>query len=139
MYRNARTQRGVGLFTKPKHAGMVELEGQWENSPWPVRTSKVFAILNSFMERCNDVIELVAATQQFNKIKMATDFEGAGDVNTNEQIVETCDIFSQALNVFNNNVKVKKVSCEICKPIKLPSFLLFCSYGETIIIVIGCL
>ncbi|XP_057302207.1 uncharacterized protein LOC130636487 isoform X2 [Hydractinia symbiolongicarpus] len=105
VYRNARTQRGVGLFTKPKHTGMVELEGRWENSPWPVRTSKVFAILNSFMERCNDVIELVAATQQFDKIKMATDNKGAGDVNTNEQIIETCDMFSQALNVFNKNVK----------------------------------
>lgn len=107
IYRCARTPKGAGLFNKPCDDFEAE-ENFWEDSPWPPRNSPVFAVLNKFMERCNDVLELVEVTQQFNRIKKASNLGGAGDVALNSQIVDVVNEFDAALNTFNKSVKVSQ-------------------------------
>ena len=105
VYKNARTQRGAGLFNKTRNEHEFE-ENFWEDSPWPARNSPVFDVLNKYMERCNDVLELVEVSQQFKKIKFASNLDGAGEPSLNSQIVDIVNDFDDALAQFNCSVKV---------------------------------
>uniref|UniRef100_A0A7M5WU63 Dynein heavy chain tail domain-containing protein n=1 Tax=Clytia hemisphaerica TaxID=252671 RepID=A0A7M5WU63_9CNID len=104
VYKNARTQRGAGLFNKTRNEHEYE-ENFWEDSPWPARNSPVFDVLNKYMERCNDVLELVEVSQQFKKIKFASNLDGAGEPSLNSQIVDIVNDFDDALAQFNCSVK----------------------------------
>lgn len=110
VYRYARTPRGAGLFAKAKCQSEIE-EAFWEDSPWPARNSPVFVLLNKFMERCNNVLELVEVTQQFWKIKLAANNCGVGDVNLNAQVVDIVSCFDVALADFYKTVKVRLNIC----------------------------
>ena len=105
MFRSSRTPKGVGLFSKPRDETEQE-EDIWEDCPWPARNSPVFNVLNKFLERCNDVLELVEVSQQFERIKNAVKFGGAGDINLNSHIVDIVSQFDCAFNTFNKSVKV---------------------------------
>lgn len=105
VYRNARTQRGAGLFAKFQDDGEFE-DNFWVDSSWPARNSPTFGILNKFMDRCNDVLELVEVSQQFKRIKYASHLDGAGEVSLNSQIVDIVSEFDAALAKFNKSVKV---------------------------------
>ena len=109
VYRNARTPRGAGLFTKSQDEREFE-DNFWVDSSWPARNSPVFGILNKFMERCNDVLELVEVSQQFKRIKFASNLEGAGEVSLNSQIVDIVSEFDIALAKFHKSVEVCKAS-----------------------------
>ena len=107
-FRNSRTQRGVGLFTKSNESvpNLNEFESYWEDSPWPSRSHHVFTMLNSFMERCNDVTELVEVTQQFSKLRNITLMGGACSLTANAQIEEIQEEFMKSWNLFSKNVSV---------------------------------
>lgn len=104
MYRNARTPKGAGLFTKSQDEN--DTDNFWDESLWPARNSPVFGILNKFMERCNDVLELVEVSQQFKRIKFASNFDGAGEISLNSQIVDIVSDFDKALAMFHKSIKV---------------------------------
>ena len=106
VYRHALTQRGAGLFSKPKDKSRNEVGTYWEDSPWPSRGSTVFTLLNTFMERCNDLLELLGATQQFSKLRVASDGGGAGDKTSDAQTFEIQTAFDDSLMTFNKKVKV---------------------------------
>ena len=104
MYRCSRTPKGAGLFAKPRDETNAQ-EGFWEDCPWPARNSPVFNILNKFLERCNDVLELVEVSQQFERIKLAVNFGGAGDVNLNSQIHDLVIEFDSIFNTLQKFCK----------------------------------
>lgn len=66
----------------------------------------MFTILNTFMERCNDLLELLEATQQFSKLRVASDGSGTGDKASDAQIHEIQNAFDDALKTFNKKVVV---------------------------------
>ena len=41
--------------------------------PWPPRNASVFLQLNTFMERCNDVLELVVTIKHFKLVIVKTE------------------------------------------------------------------
>jgi dynein heavy chain len=51
----------------------------WTNSPWPARNASPFAVLNSFMERANDVLDLVQTAQHFKNLESVADIGGVGN------------------------------------------------------------
>ena len=61
------------------------------------------------MERCNDVLELVEVSQQFKRIKFASNLGGAGEISLNSQIVDIVSEFDAALAKFHKSIEV----CEI--------------------------
>ena len=85
-------------------------DNYWVDSAWPARNTPVFAILNKFMERCNDVLELMEVSQQFKRIKFASNLDGAGEISLNSQIVDIVGDFDGALEIFHKSIKV----CTVC-------------------------
>ena len=47
-------------------------------SPWPQRNGRPFRRLNLFIERCNDVLDLVQTVQHFRQLRDAAQFGGLG-------------------------------------------------------------
>ncbi|EDV28901.1 uncharacterized protein TRIADDRAFT_18942 [Trichoplax adhaerens] len=60
----------------------------WSDSPWPARNNSAFVSLNSFMERCNDALELVQTSQHFRCLKSVVDVGGAGGSSLNALVEE---------------------------------------------------
>ena len=48
------------------------------NSPWPQRNHKCFSGLSRFVERCNDLLDLVETTRHFHTLQEAAQVGGAG-------------------------------------------------------------
>lgn len=69
----------------------------WTDSPWPARNHHVFGALNSFMERCNDVLELVQTTTHFKMLRLASEIGGAGGTNLNSLVEEIYSHFQEAI------------------------------------------
>ena len=63
LYNESLTPRATKLFSNKDNLGgsvnSLQTTDMWTDSPWPARNNAVFASLNNFMERCNDVLELV--------------------------------------------------------------------------------
>lgn len=53
-------------------------EENWEDSPWPPRNVACFSGLSRFVERCNDLLDLVETTRHFHTLKEASKVGGAG-------------------------------------------------------------
>ena len=51
----------------------------WGNSPWPARNAAPFSVLNSFMERANDVLDLVHTAQHFKNLESVAEIGGVGN------------------------------------------------------------
>eukprot|EP00794_Sanderia_malayensis_P011161 gene11161-12333_t len=107
LFKESRTPRGGNLFSKDKdqkseHA-LTELA--WDNSPWPARNSPVFGGLNSFMERCNDVLELVETTRDFRMLRHAAEVGGAGGRGLDAMVREIHEEFESAMKAFKMKVK----------------------------------
>ena len=51
----------------------------WTNSPWPARNTPPFTILNSFIERANDVLDLVQTAQHFKNLESVAEIGGVGN------------------------------------------------------------
>lgn len=107
IYRTARTPRGIGLFKKQEKEGdRDEKEKYWEDSPWPEHSSSIFSQLNTFIERCNDALELVEVTQQFETLKSASVTGSSGAYDYHAQLNEIQESFEEALFVFKENIQV---------------------------------
>lgn len=63
LYNESLTPRATKMFSSKDNlrSSMNNLQtaDMWTDSPWPARNNAAFISLNNFMERCNDVLELV--------------------------------------------------------------------------------
>lgn len=82
------------------YAGSIDTLELWTDSAWPARNSACFASLNSFMERCNDVLELVQTTQHFEMLTCTADIGGAGGNSLDSQVKEIHGKFLEAVRSF---------------------------------------
>lgn len=80
----------------------------WTDSPWPARNSVCFTSLNSFMERCNDVLELVQTTQHFEMLTCTAKVGGAGGNSLDSQVKEIHTKFLEAVRSFQQMPNVRK-------------------------------
>lgn len=96
-HRNSLSESSSGLHT-------AEL---WTDSPWPARNNVSFATLNSFMERCNDVLELVQTTQHFEMLTCTAEVGGAGGNSLDTQVKEIHQKFLQAVQSFQQMPHVR--------------------------------
>ncbi|XP_076457719.1 uncharacterized protein LOC143291635 isoform X3 [Babylonia areolata] len=70
------------------------------DSPWPPRNAPCFDLLNSFMERCNDVLELVETTRHFRLLAGAAEVGGAGSMSLDAMVKEIHQKYSHAMHEF---------------------------------------
>ncbi len=114
MYRHARIRMCRSLYTRALKTAFTNekydsLSGNltWDDSPWPARNSPVFGALNSFMERCNDVLELVETTRHFRMLRHAAEVGGAGGRGLDAMVREIHERFENAMVEFKSRVKVR--------------------------------
>ena len=109
MFKEAKTQRGTTVFGREKdQRSENDVAEAWDDSPWPARNSPVFVGLNSFMERCNDVGELVETTRHFRMLRNAAEVGGAGGQGLDAMVREIHDKFEAAMIDFKGKVHVRK-------------------------------
>lgn len=109
MFKEAKTPRGLTVFGKEKDQKSDSdscTEMTWDDSPWPARNSQVFSGLNSFMERCNDVLELVETTRHFRMMRSAAEVGGAGGQGLDAMVREIHETFEKAMIEFKGGVQV---------------------------------
>lgn len=109
VFKEAKTPRGHSVFGKEKDSkseGESSGEMIWDDSPWPARNSQVFAGLNGFMERCNDVLELVETTRHFRMLSDAAEVGGAGGQGLDAMVREIHEQFEKAMLKFKEGVQV---------------------------------
>ncbi|XP_071959570.1 uncharacterized protein [Antedon mediterranea] len=83
---------------------LVIQEDEWIDSPWPQRNATCFNLMNSFMERCNDLLELVQTTGHFNLLQNAAEVGGAGTKSLDALVREIHKQFAESMDSFNSNV-----------------------------------
>jgi dynein heavy chain len=82
-----------------------EFEVMRQNSPWPKRNHNCFYYLNVFMERCNDVLELVQTMRHFQILSKTVSIGGSDNKNMDILAQEIHSKYENALNEFQSNVK----------------------------------
>ncbi|XP_064650622.1 uncharacterized protein LOC135502065 isoform X3 [Lineus longissimus] len=85
---------------KNKEADLNEEDDIYSNSPWPPRNSKCFQLINSFMERCNDVLELVQTTRHFRLLADTAKVGGAGTKSLDALVQEVHVQYTNATRAF---------------------------------------
>lgn len=81
-----------------------EYEVMRENSPWPKRNHNCFLHLNVFMERCNDVLELVQTMRHFQILSKTVSIGGTDNQNMDILAQEIHMKYTKALSQFQSNV-----------------------------------
>lgn len=81
-----------------------EIEVLKDSSPWPQRNNGCFQNLNVFMERCNDILELVQTMRHFQILSHTVSIGGADDNSMNTLAQEVHLKYENALNEFKKNV-----------------------------------
>ncbi|XP_066025345.1 uncharacterized protein [Pocillopora verrucosa] len=104
LYNNSLTPRNTKMFNRrnslsESNSGFDTLE-LWTDSAWPARNNSCFTSLNSFMERCNDVLELVQTTQHFEMLTCTAQVGGAGGNSLDIQVREIHRKFKEAVRSF---------------------------------------
>ena len=61
---------------------------QYTDSAWPPRNEKCFAGLSRFVERCNDLLDLVETTHHFLTLQEAAKVGGAGSTPLDGHIAD---------------------------------------------------
>ncbi|XP_071095883.1 uncharacterized protein [Haliotis cracherodii] len=91
-----------GLRNSDSHSSTASLheEDLWNDSPWPPRNAPCFDLLNSFMERCNDVLELVETTRHFRLLAGAAEVGGAGSMSLDAMVKEIHQKYTHAMQEF---------------------------------------
>eukprot|EP00057_Strongylocentrotus_purpuratus_P006394 XP_011660868.1 PREDICTED: dynein beta chain, flagellar outer arm [Strongylocentrotus purpuratus] len=87
------------------NSAVVINEDEWSDSPWPPRNAPCFNLLNSFMERCNDLLELVQTTRHFNLLQKAAEVGGAGTKSLDALVREIHLEFTTSMDHFGSEVK----------------------------------
>ncbi|KAI0240669.1 Dynein beta chain, flagellar outer arm [Lamellibrachia satsuma] len=82
----------------------IREEELWKDSPWPPRNAPAFQLLNSFMERCNDVLELVQTTSHFRLLANAAEIGGAGSRSLDALVREIHTKYSDTMSNFFSKV-----------------------------------
>uniref|UniRef100_A0A8C5WK28 Dynein heavy chain n=1 Tax=Leptobrachium leishanense TaxID=445787 RepID=A0A8C5WK28_9ANUR len=75
-------------------------EELWIDSPWPPHNAHCFQTMNLFMERCNDVLDLVETMKHFQTLKMVACIGGAGSSSLDAMVQEIWDSYCIAKETF---------------------------------------
>ena len=117
LYNNSLTPRNTKMFNRrnslsESNSGYDTLE-LWTDSAWPARNNSCFTSLNSFMERCNDVLELVQTTQHFEMLTCTAQVGGAGGNSLDSQVREIHRKFKEAVRSFQQmpHVRPQRIVC----------------------------
>ena len=123
MYRSKRglpERGGRGSISARKQSTAQQMTEEnmhmWTDSPWPARNHVVFGALNSFMERCNDVLELVQTTTHFKMLRLASEIGGAGGTNLNSLVEEIYAHFQEAIEKIREYNLVRRNPCKTFFP-----------------------
>ena len=76
-----------------------------EHSPWPKRNHSCFFYLNVFMERCNDVLELVQTMRHFQILSNTVSIGGSDNKNMDILAQEIHAKYEKAISAFQGNVR----------------------------------
>ncbi|KAG8587471.1 hypothetical protein GDO81_005673 [Engystomops pustulosus] len=79
-------------------------ESVWLDSPWPLHNALCFQNLNMFMERCNDVIDVVETMKHFEALNDVAVIGGAGTPSSDAMVQEIWSSYCQAKESFMNQV-----------------------------------
>ncbi|XP_022099208.1 dynein beta chain, ciliary-like [Acanthaster planci] len=101
--RRVRSSHGIWRDTSSSDVGVIQ-EDEWTDSQWPPRNAPCFNLMNGFMERCNDLLELVQTTRHFNLLQMAAEVGGAGTKSLDALVREIHEEFSGAMERFGDDV-----------------------------------
>ncbi|KAL3885754.1 hypothetical protein ACJMK2_025795 [Sinanodonta woodiana] len=91
---------GLGLSEGQSSSSAIDEDELWTDSPWPPRNAACFDLLNSFMERCNDVLELVETTRHFRLLAGAAEIGGAGSMSLDALVKEIHEKYTVAMSEF---------------------------------------
>ncbi|XP_041092529.1 dynein beta chain, flagellar outer arm-like [Polyodon spathula] len=97
------TSRGWEFPGRGKGDGVDE----WVDCPWPPHGAKCFQRMNLFMERCNDVLELVETIRHFQLLETASEIGGAGTASLDAMVREIQDTYKRTIHTFtsqNSNI-----------------------------------
>ncbi|KAM4702001.1 uncharacterized protein O3C94_002925 [Discoglossus pictus] len=76
----------------------------WVDSPWPQHNASCFQNMNMFMERCNDVLDLVETMKHFQVLKTVAAIGGAGASSSDAMVQEIWDMYCTAKENFINRI-----------------------------------
>ena len=112
LYNDSLTPKTTKIFHRRSSTSTESTSGfdtteLWTDSPWPARNNVCFTSLNSFMERCNDVLELVQTTQHFEMLTCAAKVGGAGGNSLDSQVKEIHAKFLEAVRSFQQMPNVR--------------------------------
>jgi dynein heavy chain len=81
-----------------------EFEVMRQNSPWPKRNHNCFYYLNVFMERCNDVLDLVQTMRHFQILSKTVSIGGSDNYTMDILAQEIHSKYVNAISEFQENV-----------------------------------
>ncbi|XP_040278224.1 dynein beta chain, flagellar outer arm-like [Bufo bufo] len=76
----------------------------WIDSPWPLHNAPCFQNMNMFMERCNDVLDVVETMKHFEALSDVAVIGGAGTPSYDAMLQEIWSSYCQAKESFMNQV-----------------------------------
>ncbi|XP_063809812.1 uncharacterized protein LOC135027842 isoform X3 [Pseudophryne corroboree] len=79
-------------------------ETMWINSPWPLYNAPCFQNINMFMERCNDVLDLVETMKHFEVLKAVAAIGGAGTSGLDTMVQEIWSSYCLAKDSFTSQI-----------------------------------
>jgi hypothetical protein len=81
-----------------------EFDVMRQNSPWPKRNHNCFYYLNVFMERCNDVLDLVQTMRHFQILAKTVSIGGSDNYTMDVLAQEIHNKYVAAIEEFQTNV-----------------------------------
>ena len=125
LYNDSLTPKTAKIFNQhnslSESSNGLDTSELWTDSPWPARNNVCFATLNSFMERCNDVLELVQTTQHFEMLTCTAEVGGAGGNSLDSQVKEIHLKFLDAVRSFQQMPHVRSLLLYPLIPLRLVS------------------
>ncbi|XP_075707241.1 uncharacterized protein LOC142741794 [Rhinoderma darwinii] len=76
----------------------------WVDFPWPLHNAPCFQNMNMFMERCNDVLDVVKTMKHFEALNDVAVLGGAGTPRYDAMVQEIWSSYCQAKESFMNQV-----------------------------------
>ena len=111
LYNESFTPRATKIYNQNNSfsgsTNSLDAFDSWTDSPWPARNNACFASLNVFMERCNDVLELVQTTRHFKLLTCAAEVGGAGGNGLDGLVKEIHAKFCEAVGSFQQMAHVR--------------------------------
>ncbi|XP_069470025.1 uncharacterized protein [Ambystoma mexicanum] len=85
---------------KNKEGREKENDDEWLDSPWPLHSAKCFQHMNMFMERCNDVLDLLETMKHFQILETVVQIGGAGSPSLDARVEEIWDTYRRTKEIF---------------------------------------